>query len=356
MNPVHAFREAALAWQDLVARAHQLDAVSRLEALTAHLVHLYALGLRLPPAEPAQPPAEPAPWPDTWLDLGSADASAPPVSLLLRGLSSDVSRGLSVEDAIAGAWWRRSFDARWGTLATAAIGRLHTALVEARRGDAPTVAPPPGPPSSPAPRATSPVPTRREDGPALLRHQGPTVLPGLEPAPPTRHRSGRSRRATAGSPGVLGIRFEPTPAGLAVTAVHPEGPAGDKLQPGDLLLSIDGLPLRGRDPEGVRAALVGAIGEPRQLGVGRGAGILEIELIPVAPESLGPPPVDVQLLVFDSDAFVALAQKLDALGVQAEADPDQPGQLQLSGPPSAARPLLTLLAAGEEAGWWATVS
>lgn len=265
-------QQAARAWVDLVEKAPLLPETQRLEALLLHLSHLYAVALRLPSAPPTPPPAEPSPWPTTWDDLPDLDEQDPPVSLLLKGICSDVSRGLNSDDAqTAVAWWRRSFDARWGTLCTATLGRLHAAVTDHRLRGRAVVHPLPTPPPSREPEVARPT----RDGP----------LPELAPTPPTRLKTARARPEPE-PPGVLGIRFQPGEHGLHITAIHPSGPAASRLEPGDILLQIDGQDLDALPESSAGALLSGVIGSPRTVIFLRDGIQLEQELIPVNPSEL----------------------------------------------------------------------
>ena len=150
----------------------------------------------------------------------------------------------------------------------------------------------------------------------------------------------------------LGIRFDADSGGLRVTAVHPAGPAAGLLSAGDVLVSVDGLPLRGRDDDALRAALSGPVGVARAFQVARGAGLDQVDVVAVSAEELAAAPLQVSLLVLDSDALAGLVPRLQALAVEIVEDPDQPGLLHLTGPADATPRVQTFVEVGQAAGWW----
>ena len=373
MHETTAFADACRRWTDVIDAAAQLDEPDRVEALAAHLVHVYAAGLRLPPADrPQAPPPDPRPWPSAWPGLGELEAGPPTLSLLLRGVTSDVTRGMAWldagEPASALGWWRSSFDARWGLLAVVALERLHRAVAQNRTATASEAGDGEQPPADPAPHATPPGPPMPQPGgeappTSAAREPGggpqPTLAapePGgllsFVPAPPQRRPTGRHRARAGDARGVLGLRFEPVSHGLHVTAVHPSGPAAGQLEPGDVLAAVDGLPLAGRTLDEATAALAGPPGQTRSFQVARGVGLEQVDVTAVAPEALAAAPVTVQVLVLDRDAAGAVLPTLEQLGVQATRDPDQEGLLELLVHPEAAAATRALLGEGEQQGWW----
>jgi hypothetical protein len=348
MDEPTAFADACRRWCDLIEGAARLEPQVRVEALTAHLVHLYAAALRLEPADAPESPPPPAPWPTTWPGLGYAEDDPPPTSLLIEGVTSDVSRGLAWhaagETRSAAAWWRSSFDTRWGTLAVAALQRLHHAA-QAARTDSPATSPP----VSAIPSPLEAVPTA--DEPAVAAPQ-PSPLLSFEPAPPQRRPTGRLRTRSEAPRGVLGFRFDVGPDGLRVTAVHPASPAASRLDVGDVIVSIDGMPLAGRTATEAGAALSGAPGQPRTFQVARGAGLVHVEVTAVAPEQLAAAPVTLRLLVLDRDAAQSVLVSLEELGLELRHDPDQEGLVELIADANAAAAARVVLGEGEVQGWW----
>lgn len=340
MDAQTAFADACRSWRDLIDRAAQLEAAERLEALAAHLVHLYAAGLRLPATDaPAGEPPAPSPWPEDWPGLGPLDERRPPLTLLLQGVTSDVTRGLAWSDdaASAAGWWRSTFDARWGTLAIASMEQLHHAVVTLRSGA----------PEPPADRVDD-APT----DPGEVAAPQPGGLLSFEPAPPERRPSGRVRARSDEMRGVLGVRFEPSAEGLRVTAVHPAGPAAGVLTPGDLLVAVDGLPLGGRSTTEAGAALAGPAGRPRTFQVARGSGLVEVHITGVTAESLADAPLSLRLLVLDRDAASAILPTLADLDVSVHADAEQEGLVDLQVPARSRPAVQAILAEGQDQGWW----
>lgn len=347
MDETTAFADACRRWCELIDGAARLDPQVRVEALTAHLVHLYAAALRLEPAEAPESPPPPAPWPATWPGLGYAEDDPPPTSLLIEGVTSDVSRGLAWhtagETTAAAAWWRSSFDTRWGTLAVAALQRLHRALQAARTGRPVT------PSVQAVPSPIEAVPTA--DEPAVAAPQ-PSPLLSFEPAPPQRRPTGRRRTRCEAPRGVLGFRFDVGPDGLRVTAVHPASPAAARLDVGDVIVSIDGMPLAGRTLADAGAALSGAPGQRRTFQVACGPGLVQVEVTAVAPEQLAAAPVTLRLLVLDRDAAAGVLLSLQELGLELCHDADQECLVELIADANAAAAARVVLGEGEVQGWW----
>lgn len=352
MDPTHDLAAACGAWRALVDGLHAVPDPARPQALAAHLVHLYGAALRLPEHPPPKAAPPPPPWPGTWPGLGQAEGSAPDLSTLLRGLTADLDRGLLLvqeDPAAAAGWWRHTFHARWGTLLCAALPRLHEAL-----RDRPVEVSPrePAPSAAEPVRAETPAPPPSRPAPTFARESGGGLL-SFEPAPPERVSTDRRRApATPEARGVLGVRFEPTPEGLAVTAVHPSGPAAGRLTAGDVLVAIDGMPLAGRDADSVRAALASLPGQTRELRVARGPGLRSVSVQAVLASDLPAPPLRLHVLVLDRDAVAALADTLGPVGVRFDPDPDQEGLVIVSAPPEAAAAVHATLADGAEQGLW----
>lgn len=348
---------AATAWCDLVHQAHRLDPSARLEALATHLAHLYACGLRLPVA--AGPPPEPPavePWPDSWPGLGEAEGAAPSTTVLIEGLTSDLSRGLTLADkdpGLALAWWRHTFDARWGTLATVAMVRLHPTLVQERSPATPADEVQVVDPAAPVERTETVVDEGMPpEPPTVAPAKAPSML-SFEPAPPTRVGLGRGRQpSTAADRGVLGLRFDRGRGGLTVTAVHPQGPAAGRLEVGDQVVAVDGLPLANRDETQIQAALSGPAGQARTFSVARGAGLVPVEIIPMAADQLAAPPLSIAVLILDSDAAQVLRDRASSIGAQTRQDEEQEAVLHLTGPADATPAATQLVSVGEAAGWW----
>ena len=336
MSDLDAFADAVRGWIAVIRAAAGLAPPARIEALTAHLVHLYAAGLRLPASGPPPDRIDVDAWPEDWPGLGAPDAATPPLTTLLRGLTADLATGLAWHEAAppqAAAWWRSSFDARWGTLAAAALPRLHLAVVASRASDGGAAA-----------AADPPAPRRAFATPA-----GPLLQ--VEPAPPERRSTGRARVASAPT-GVLGVRCAPASDGLRVEAVHPAGPAAGVLAPGDLLLRIDGTTLAGLHGATAQAALAGPIGAPRLVVVRTADAVETRTVIPVDPASLAAGPTRVHLLVLDSDAAGTLLAGLAAIGVEVGLSDDHEGLVELIAPPGAAGAVLDGLRDGQEQGFW----
>lgn len=351
MNEVETFADAAERWVALVQRAGALPLSERIEAFTAHLIHLYGAGLRLP-GHPEPPDRNDAgEWPEDWPGFEHLEGERPTLTTLIHGITSDLQIGaahLARSPEAGAAWWRASFEHRWGTLAAATLPRLHAALT--------------APPASPAPEPdlkadsnlkTDPQPCAPRDrlpetvtaspaGPALLQHV---------PEPPTR-RSTRRARPRADSPGVLGLRCDPEPDGLRISAVHPQGPAADHLYEGDLLLSIDGSPLGGLTVAAAQAALSSAPEQLRELTYLRQGQRAQISLTAVSPQSLAGGPATIRLLLLDQDAAYALLGALHDLDLEVEPDPEHDGVVVLTASASVAPTLTASLAAGSSEGIW----
>ncbi|TVQ90630.1 MAG: PDZ domain-containing protein [Deltaproteobacteria bacterium] len=235
-------------------------------------------------------------------------------------------------------WWRSSFEHRWGTLAAAALPRLHLALQQTR---APQAAPQPAPtrPTAPPP---DPSLVSSNSAPPLLQHV---------PEPPTRRSTGRAR-PRADSPGVLGLRCEPEERGLRVSAVHPQGPAAGQIEPGDLLLLVDGAPLGGLTAQAAQAALASASDQLRDLDFERGGERRSVSLTAVAPSDLQPSLSAVRLLLLDQDAAYGLFGALVELGIAVEPDPDHDAVVVLQVPPAANAALRPSLQLGADRGIW----
>jgi hypothetical protein len=381
MSDPSDFADAARAWLELIAAAARLPLTVRAEAFAAHLVHLYAAGLRLPVAAAAPDRVDAFAWPEDWPGFAALEAGTPDTTALLRGVSSDLATGLwwFERDPDAGAaWWRATFDARWGTLAVAALPRLHLGVVAGRRavggppaeGGSATADPAAREPAAAGPDAGQPgarsAPTEHPDLPASSPSGGsaprapgePATTPAgggmllsFEPAKPERRPTGRAR-APIGEQGVLGVRCEPERDGLRVQAVHPAGPAAGQLAPGDLLMQVDGVSLAGLDHATAPAALAGSIGVARRVRARRGDDDLHLALTPVAPGALSAGPSRVPLLVLDRDAAAATLAVLMQIGVSVTASEDQEGLVELVIPPGAGGAVLASLRDGEDQGLW----
>ncbi|MFT7521924.1 MAG: hypothetical protein ACI9MC_004076 [Kiritimatiellia bacterium] len=359
------FLDICRAWRSLVEQSHQLPLAQRLEALAGHVAHIYAAGLRLPATDVWREQAPDLPdWPHTWPGVGGLDRANPSLTVLLRGLSADLDRGVVVwendgpEHALR--WWRAQFDERWGTLALACLERLHGGLrsvrlaardaappLESNTSDEAVISAPPadlGPRVVPEPRASPPADR------GVVARAGGVVLPSFEPLPPTRLSSGRQRPRV--ERGVLGIRFEVVTDGAVVRAVHPAGPATGELQAGDLLRSVAGVSLQGRSQAEVGVLISGAIGEVQRFDVERDGERFAVRLAAVSADELVARPLELQLLVLDRDAAGLLLGSLADRGVVATPDPDQEGLLRVCAPASLSALLRATLDGGAEQGLW----
>lgn len=253
MNPL---AQAAQDWLRAVQVSDSLPLAQRLELLIHALLTLYATALA---TEAAPWVGSPPPLPELELppvDLGVLDtwhglpdphtlAVVEPRSLSadLASISQEIARGQALWSADdqehALSWWRHGLHTSWGAVAVDCLAVLHRGLVRFR-------------PEAPPQRT----------GPALAEE---LVL--LEPRPEPR---------TAG----MGLRLEAAVVGQEVVAVHPQGPSADLLQPGDLLLSVDGLPLDGLEPHQAGVLLAGPVGVPRQVEIYRDGESLILEIVP----------------------------------------------------------------------------
>lgn len=353
MKPIDTLAAAARDWDALIRAASSLSLGDRVEAFTAHLVHLYATGLRLPTAGPA-PERLPSPdWPSDWPGFQVFEPGNPELSVLIRGLSADIAMGLSwyERDPDQGAgWWRQTFDERWGTLAVASLPRLHLAVATCRREvsqSASLVAPTPASEPEPRPRPLTVLAPLDEPTPART----PGALLAQEPLPPERRPTGRAR-AVLGGTGVLGVRCEPHAQGLRVKAIHPTGPAAQSIEVDDLLVEIDGIPLAGLSMEGAQAALSSRPDQSRTVRLRRGAEERTVRLTAVVPTALGAAPGPVKLLVLDRDAAQTVLDTLSDLGVALRTSPEQEGLIEIVAPPGTADALQASLRDGADQGWW----
>ncbi|MCB9763336.1 MAG: PDZ domain-containing protein [Alphaproteobacteria bacterium] len=84
--------------------------------------------------------------------------------------------------------------------------------------------------------------------------------------------------------GLLGIELVGGPQGVVIGRVVPGSPASGALEPGDLLVAVDGQPVS--DDAAARRLLSGAPGAPVRLTVRRGGDTLELELVRVSDRAL----------------------------------------------------------------------
>ncbi len=267
------FVQAARPLSGATLDAPRLPLEHRVEILADTLALAILAGRALPPTAPPSTAPPPGPAADRWPGLGSFEtvwsAGSPlqpstPEPMVLSDLVLDVHRwmwaGLSAHESgdaqAALTWWAGGW-LQWSEAALVALHALHHAGLRFR-----TV-----PRSRPSPMR--PEVTRLDTGPTagnLLSQPAPTP-----PAP---------------EPGVLGVRFEPLGVGVLVREVHPRGPAAAVLHPGDVVLSAGTRSLVDIDPDELKRHLVVPAGRPLRCEVYRDGEMFDVELIPVAPETL----------------------------------------------------------------------
>jgi hypothetical protein len=258
---------------DLAEQAIPLQ--DRVITVDASLAQVVAAGFALP-VEAGTPPIDPA-HPldlDAWPGFGSFEAYwtvgelAEPANPIPCRLSETLYFVFGQLWAGLEAWeagdaeravgvWGAGFETTWGPAAVELLHALHP-VVAGYRGDA---------------RRSMGARTRRAAPRAAIL---PTRQDREEPRP--------TEPAAGPPPGtpMLGVRFEPCPGGVAVLAVHPEGPAADRLLRGDIVLSVDGVSLADLPPDAAGLHLVGPVGVWRRYEVFRGGSTAMVEIATVA--------------------------------------------------------------------------
>lgn len=329
-DPTAWFAQTAMAWHDAVTYAGDRALGERVTLLCLRLSALHLAGQQLP--EGGSPPARvPDPIiPKDWPGLGSFDAYAivREHEVVERWLSDDllaihadvgVGRALYAKHGIAAqAWWRDGFERRWGELAAHALVPLHRASM--------------------AFRTTTP-PRRGPKVPELVR-LAPAPAPVLQP--------------------FVGVQITQAGPGIEVLAVHPDGPAAGRIQPGDWLLSVDDEPLGGLTLDEVRARLTGAIGDLHRVELYRAEETRTVQITVAArtdvvadhAEARSAPPRGrvVVVRILHPDGAERAASALRVLGCTISIQGDQ---LCVDAPAALAdADLAALLDAGHRAGVW----
>ncbi len=223
---------------------------ARVEALAVAVAELYAAGRVLPPAPPVAEPS-PAPGSADFPGLGAFDE-------VLRSASPLDSGGVAEPAHTSDALLRVAAHA-WSGLERWRQGDVERAVL-AWAGGWPNWS-----------------------GDALFAL---TVLHAasarFRPAAPKAPRSSRATPVVLDRPkarGWLGVRFEPLGIGVLVREVAAGGPADGLVEPGDVLLSADGVMLDHLDPQEIARHLVAPPGESRLVEVYRDGATREIRLI-----------------------------------------------------------------------------
>ena len=244
----------------------------RVIAVDAGLARVVASGFALP-IEPGSPPPNPGhpfsleAWPgfgsfESYWTVGELSEPASPIpcrlSETLHFVFGQLWAGLEAWEGgdapRAIGIWGSGFETTWGPASVELLHALHP-VVAAYRGDA-----------------------RRAQGGRRRRTSPRTaVLPARQDRAPARASAG----PPPGTP-MLGVRFEPCPGGVAVLAVHPEGPAAERLMRGDVVLSVDGVSLSELPPDAAGLHLVGPVGVWRRYEVYRGGSTAVVEIATVA--------------------------------------------------------------------------
>ncbi len=259
----------------------------RVIAVDAGLARVVASGFALP-VEPGQPPIDPghpfdlAVWPgfgsfESYWTVGELAEPASPIPCRLSetlhfvfgqlwaGLeafeSGDAERAVGI--------WGAGFETTWGPASVELLHALHP-VVAAYRGDV----------RREVRRRRSPrgprmgvLPTRQD--------RSPSPEPPATTEPDVADPNDPAAGPPPGTP-MLGVRFEPCPGGVAVLAVHPEGPAADQLMRGDIVLAVDGVSLADLPPDAAGLQLVGPVGVWRRYEVFRGGSTEMVEIATVA--------------------------------------------------------------------------
>lgn len=240
---VDAFADLARALTEhlLDGDAHSLQ--ERVEGLGELLPSLWLAGRRFP-SVPALPDPSPGPGADGWPGLGRFDEvdDGPTPSERLARVEAWLWSGLAYhqEGDRAGALtvWASGYPT-WSTELVALLPTLHAAALRFRPA-----------PTRPRERAAPTTPTLV--GAAPSTDAGPAVP---APAPAVR--------------AALGVRFEAIGLGAWVQEVHPGAPAAAHLQPGDVVLAVDGASLEHVDPHVLAERMVGPVGQARRYQVYR---------------------------------------------------------------------------------------
>jgi hypothetical protein len=248
----------------------------RVLAVNAALAGVLAAGAGLPVAPgkvggDAGPFAD-ADWPglgsyERYWSVGGLDEPGPPVPVVMSDtlafVFAELWRGLEhwqagdAERAVG--CWGLGYETTWGPAAAELSLALHP-RVAAYRQDAR---------SRTRPRARS---ARAPELAHVATREEPVVGVTRRDRPP---------EGAGGLRPLLGVRFEPSPAGVRVLDVHPAGPASGRLKPGDLVLAVDGVELTALEPDAARQRLVGPVGEVRRYEVLRGDERCQLEFASV---------------------------------------------------------------------------
>jgi hypothetical protein len=321
MNALQLFADLVRAVVDILEQGDELPLEQRVRALATLLPQLYAAGATF--AVASVPVERPPPRPAASfgrLDAFERDGQQLSMSAELGQIHAWLAEGLvrlhaSRRDADQAAldWWSGGFDHEWGARLVLVLPAVHRAL-SVFRADALERA---------RPRRGLVMPDT-------------TLLAG---------------EVTARPRAVLGIRFEPGVGGAEVVAIHPRGPAGGVLLPGDLLLSVDHHSLDGLTSEAVGALLQGAVGRQKRFEVYRDGETLIADLAPIPPEALEPPRFQLKILHPAGASRATAALRVLGCLVRLEG-----GQMTVVPSPEVnPSDVGQLLAAGEAAGIWVKV-
>lgn len=215
------FADAARELCAFLLQAAQSPLEQRVYAVYRGLSRLLARGAVLP-VEPGELPrsAPPFDYPgfgsyEAYWTVGPLSEPGQPLPLRMTETLHFVFAGLWAglepyeggdREAAAGTWGR-GFEDGWGLADSELVHALHP-VVAAYRGD-----------------------LRRESR-------------GRRPVAPVLVQQERRREPPKG----LGVEMVPVPGGLEVVDVHPDGASAGRLQPGDLILAIDGTPVDAIEP------------------------------------------------------------------------------------------------------------
>ncbi|MEZ4318495.1 MAG: DUF5063 domain-containing protein [Myxococcota bacterium] len=270
MDPLELFAELTRDFCSIVLQGHGFTLEDRVVSVDAGLARVLAAGVTLPivpgtvPADPSSPFDEAA-WPgfgsyERYWTVGELAQPGEPIpcqmSQTLRFVFGQLWVGLEQyeerDTERAAGTWGRGYEDSWGPAATELLHALHPA-VRGYRED-----------------ARRRVQQRRR-GSQVLEMVAPRPV---EPAPEPRDRP------------MLGVRFEACDGGVAVVAVHPQGPAAGALIAGDIVLSVDGRSLADLSGEAAGAEMVGPIGESRRYEVWRDGATVVVDLASIGAQEM----------------------------------------------------------------------